>query len=62
MSSFIKIGLLVPRKKILKSFVIYGHDGHVSRIIYKDADSSFIWMIHVKFGFDWPWSFRGEDL
>ena len=44
-----------------KVFTIYGHGshlGHVTWIIYIHIGSPF----HIKFGFDWPSGFRGEDL
>ena len=46
-------------------FTIYGHGGHlghVTRIIYINFRSPFLRMLHMKFGFDWPSGFRGEDL
>ena len=45
----------------LKVFIIYGfggHLGHVTWIIYLYFHSPFILMLHIKFGFDWPSSFR----
>ena len=46
-------------------FNIYGHDGHlghVTWIIYKHIGSPFPYMVHIKFGFVLPSSFREEDL
>ena len=46
-------------------FTIYGHGGHlghVTWIIYINLHSHFLRMLHMKFGFDWPSGFRGEDL
>ena len=46
-------------------FTIYGHGGHlghVASIIYINFRSPFLRMLHMKFGFDWPTGFRGEDL
>ena len=44
---------------------IYGHGGHlghVTLIIYIYIDSPILYMLHMKFGFDWPSGFRGEDV
>ena len=49
----------------LKVFAIYsycGHFRHVTLIIYKNFHSSFLKMLHMKFGFDWPSGFTEEDL
>ena len=38
-------------------FTIYGHGGHLGHVtwtIYIDSHSPFSWMLHMKFGFDWP--------
>ena len=38
-------------------FTIYGHGGHLGHVtwtIYKNLRSSFLRMLHMKFGFDWP--------
>ena len=46
-------------------FTIYGrggHFGHVTRISRSNFRSPFPWMLHMKFHFDWPSSFREEDL
>ena len=46
-------------------YTIYGHGGHlghVTLIIYIHIDSSILQMLHIKFGFDWPSGFRGEDV
>ena len=53
------------RPSILKVFAIYshgGHLGHVTRTVYTNFRSPFLRMLHMKFGFDWPSGFRGEDL
>ena len=50
---------------ILKVFTIYGHGGHlghVTRTIYTNFGSPFARRLHMKFGFDWPSGFRGEDV
>ena len=46
-------------------FTIYrhsGHLGHVTWTIYVNFHSPFLRMLHMKFVFDWPSGFRGEDL
>ena len=49
----------------LKVFSIYSHGGHVGHVtltIYINFLSPFPRMLHMKFGFDWPCGFRGEDV
>ena len=49
----------------LKAFTIYGHGGHLGHVtwtIYINFCSPFPKRLHIKFGFDWPGSFRGEDV
>ena len=49
----------------LKVFTIYGrggHLGHVTWTIYTSLSSSFPRRLHIKFGFDWPSGFGGEDV
>ena len=44
-------------------FYIYGHGGHlghVTWIIYIHIGYPLLYMLHIKFGFDWPIGFRGE--
>ena len=46
-------------------FNIYGHGGHPGHVtwtIYINFRSPFLRVLHMKFGFDLPSSFRGEDL
>ena len=46
-------------------FTIYGrgsHLGHVTRILRSNFRSSYPWMLHIKFHFDWPSGFREEEL
>ena len=46
-------------------FTIYGHGGHLGHVtltIYTNFGSPFQMSLHIKFGFDWPSGFRGEDL
>ena len=49
----------------LKVFAIYSHGGHLGHVtwtIYINFFSLFLRMLHMKFGFDWPSGFRGEDV
>ena len=53
------------KERFLKVFTIYrhgGHLGHVTRTIYTNFGSPFPRRLHIKFGFDWPIGFRGEDV
>ena len=46
-------------------FTIYGHGGHlghVTLISRSDFCLPYPWMLHIKFHFDLPSSFREEDL
>ena len=46
-------------------FTIVGHGshlGHVTRILRSNFRSPYPWTLHIKFHFDWPSSFREEDL
>ena len=48
-----------------KVFTIYGHGGHLGHVtwtIYTNFHSPFLRRLHIKFGFDWPNGFRGEDV
>ena len=36
--------------------------GHVTLTIYINFLSPFPRMLHMKFGFDWPCGFKGEDV
>ena len=48
-----------------KVFTIYGHGGHLGDVtwtIYTNFPSPFPRRLHIKFGFDWPSGFRGEDV
>ena len=52
-------------KKIFKKFTIYGHGGHLGRVtwtIYRNFRSPFAKRLHIKFDFDWPSGFSGEDV
>ena len=66
MPSFFEIDPPVLEKKIFgRVFTIYGHHGHlghVTWIIYIHIDYLFLLMLHIKFGFDWPSGFRGDDV
>ena len=49
----------------LKVFTIYGYGsrlGCVTWTIYINFRSPFPRWLHIKFGFDWPSGFRGEDV
>ena len=54
MITFVEIGPVVPEKKGF--YHIYGHDVHLGRvtwgIIYKHIDSTFLYILPIKFGFD----------
>ena len=39
-----------------------GHLGHVTWTIYTNSGSPFPRRLHVKFCFDWPNGFGGEDV
>ena len=48
-----------------KVFTIYGHGGHLGHVtwtIYTNFRSPFPRRLHIKFGFDWPSGFRGEEV
>ena len=48
-----------------KVFTIYGHGGHLGHVtwtIYTNFRSPSPRRHHIKFGFDWPSCFRGEDV
>ena len=65
MLSFIEIGPPAPEKKIFEGFEGYGHGGHlghVTWIIYIHIGYPFLLMLHIKFSFDWPSCFRGDDV
>ena len=50
---------------LFKVFTIYGHGGHLGHVtwtIYTNFRSPFPRRLLIKFGFDWPSSFRGEDV
>ena len=54
------------RKRFSKDFAIYSHGGHLGHVTWtiynKLSFPPFLRMLHMKFGFDWPSGFRGEDL
>ena len=50
---------------LLVVFTIYvrgGHLGHGTWISQSNFHLPYSWMLHIKFHFDWPSSFREEDL
>ena len=53
------------QRRFLMVFTIYGHGGHLGHVtwfIYIQIGSPFIQMLPIKFYFDWPSGFKGEDL
>ena len=49
----------------LKVFTLYGHGdhfGYVTWTIYSNFCSPFPRRVNIKFGFDWPSGFGGEDI
>ena len=57
--------MYVFQRRFLRVFTIYGHGsrlGHVTWTIYTKFGSPFLRMFHMMFGFDWPSSFKGEDI
>ena len=64
MPSLVEIGPPVP-EKIFERFLPYGHGGHlghVTGLFINTLIRPFLWMLHIKFGFDWPRGFREEDV
>ena len=45
-------------EKYFNGFTIYGRLGYVTWTIYITFRSPFPWILHIKFGFDWPSGFR----
>ena len=48
-----------------EDFTIYGHGGHLGHVkwtIYTNFGSPSPRKPYIKFGFDWPSGFRGEDV
>ena len=66
MPSFVEISPLVLEKKIFAGVLPYmgmaAHLGHVTWIIYIYINYLFLLMLHIKFGFDWPSGFKGDDV
>ena len=62
MPSFFEIDPPVLEKKIFTIYWHCGHLGHVTWIIYIYIDYPFLLMLHIKFGFDWPTGFKGDDV
>ena len=57
--------LVLEKEEYFRVFTIYGHGshlGHVTWIIYVHIDYPFLLMLHIKFGFDWPSGFKGDDV
>ena len=50
---------------LLKVFAIYSHGSHLGYVtltIYIKFHCSFLMILHIKFGFDWPSGFRADDV
>ena len=65
MPSFVEIGPPILEKIFEAFFTICGHGGHlghVTWIIYINISTTILEMLYIKFGFDWPNGFRGEDV
>ena len=66
MPSFFEISVPVPEKKILEGFLPYMGMAailvNVTLIIYIHIGYPFLLMLHIKFGFNWPSGFRGDDV
>ena len=65
MPSFIEIGPPALEKKIFEGFLPFMGMAAIlvmTWIIYIHIDYHFLLMLHIKFGFDWPSGFRGEDV
>ena len=48
-----------------KVFTIYGHGGHLGHVTWTiniNFRCPFPRRLNIKFGFDWPSGFRGEDV
>ena len=46
-------------------FTIYGRGGHLGHVAWISRSNfrlPYSWMLHIKFHFEWPSSFREEDL
>ena len=48
--------------KVFFFSIFFSHLGHVTLTIYINVLSPFPRMVHMKFGFDWPNGFRGDDV
>ena len=51
--------------RFLKGFTIYGHGGHlglVTKTIWTNFRFRVLRSLHMKFEFNWPSGFRGEDV
>ena len=59
------LALRFQRRRFFKVFSIYGHGshlGHVTWTIWTNFRSPILWRLQMKFGFNRPSSFRGEDV
>ena len=59
MPSFFEIDPPVLEKKIFEGFLPYMG---IAAILIIHIDYPFLLMFHIKFGFDWPSGFRGDDV
>ena len=53
------------KEDFLVVFTIYGRGGHLGHVTWISRSNfclPYPWMLHIKFHFDWPRSFREEDL
>ena len=53
------------RRRFFKVFAIYAHGGHLGHVTctsWTNFRSSISWSLHMKFDFDWPSGFWGEDV
>ena len=53
---------LLALEKMFKAFLPYMGIWWPSWSHDKDKLNKFSWRLHMKFGFDWPIGFRGEDV
>ena len=53
------------RRRFLKVLVLYRHGGHLDHVtltIYINFHCTFLTILHIKFGLDWPSGFRADDV
>ena len=63
---YLRVSLLLSHKKISTFFQVLFIFSHIQNLTNFDIDSyidyPFLLMLHIKFGFDWPRGFRGDDV